>query len=136
MYCLKSLGVSGDWALKSRIFGVRGHPGDHDSDCARGHNSLALSPKLRSSRYMLGDYASDCATGIIAWHYSLRVPVGSWELESQNPHLHFPHQVQRLGARVELLDWVFSESLVIFNGFGSSRLEDSSGLQKSSLGKI
>ncbi|KAI3733442.1 hypothetical protein L6452_12885 [Arctium lappa] len=62
--------------------------------------------------------------------------LASWELESQNLPLHLPHQVQRLGARVEELDWVFSASLVISSGFGSSRLEDLSGLQKSSLGEI
>ncbi|KAI3729089.1 hypothetical protein L6452_17737 [Arctium lappa] len=59
--------------------------------------------------------------------------LASWNLEPQNLQFHLPHQVHRLGARVEVLDWVFSESLIIFNGFGSSRLEDSSGLQKSSL---
>ncbi|KAI3714681.1 hypothetical protein L6452_21640 [Arctium lappa] len=41
--------------------------------------------------------------------------LASWDLEPQNPHLHLPHQVQSVGARVEELDWVSSESLVIFN---------------------
>ncbi|KAI3770385.1 hypothetical protein L6452_01516 [Arctium lappa] len=33
----------------------------------------------------------------------------SWNLEPQNLHLHLPHQVHRLGARIEVLDGVFSE---------------------------
>ncbi|KAI3770911.1 hypothetical protein L6452_02059 [Arctium lappa] len=61
--------------------------------------------------------------------------LSSWDLEPQNPHLHLPHQVHRLGARVEELDWVPSEVSSPLVIFGSFRLKDSSGLQKSSLGK-
>ncbi|KAI3772953.1 hypothetical protein L6452_04149 [Arctium lappa] len=36
--------------------------------------------------------------------------LASWGDNPQNLHLHLPHQVHRLGARVEVLDWVFSEA--------------------------
>ncbi|KAI3668107.1 hypothetical protein L6452_43182 [Arctium lappa] len=66
MHCLKSLGKLGVLALKKSDFGVRGHPGDYASDCARGHNSLAQSPRLRAR--------------------------ASWDHEPQNLHFHLLHQ--------------------------------------------
>ncbi|KAI3697948.1 hypothetical protein L6452_31054 [Arctium lappa] len=49
--------------------------------------------------------------------------LASWDDNPQNLHLHLPHQVQRLGARVEVLDWVFSEVSL------SSRVLEVSGLR-------
>ncbi|KAI3733995.1 hypothetical protein L6452_13455 [Arctium lappa] len=55
-----------DEIILSRTFGVRGHPGDYASDCARGHNSLAQSPKLSTHGTILA-----IVPAIVPWHNRL-----------------------------------------------------------------
>ncbi|KAI3757073.1 hypothetical protein L6452_04606 [Arctium lappa] len=105
-----------------------------EPQCTLGDSALAIVPWAQSPagvcpRYVLGDSAQAQSPGTIA--------VGpSWNLEPQNLHLHLPHQVHRLGARVEMLDWVFSEASLSSRVLEVLGLRIQAAFKMSSLGKI
>ncbi|KAI3692045.1 hypothetical protein L6452_31854 [Arctium lappa] len=73
---------------------------------------------------------------IVPWAQSPAGVCPRWNLEPQNLHLHLPHQVQRLGARVEMLDWVFSEASLSSRVLEVLSLRIQAAFKRSSLGKI